>query len=539
MPVHVFITETTSKEQPVVEQPTPGESDQPQTSSIPPPMTDDPLPTETPTTNTTTTFAAGFDLSSVATPLDNEAPEPPAIEEGAETPLASPKEPMEEDKGEEGGAEAELEEAAEEEIMECDMEIEDESPVASGDEATPLDEGAKSILLATQIPVPPSVTSSNVIGGGQKVEQVLPPPISQESAMTKSLDEEDEPLPPGVEVEEKDQAEPLPPGIENGDNTPGPPISSTGSDTVETQSHGGGEAMGGGENGDVASKDSGEVATSTAVAVTTTTNTGSVADSQTATPPTQGAVSAAYSAYSSAVAASQAPPTSYTTASAAGYYQQPGAAQYSYAYGQQQGYGDYAAYSAYMQQAAYAGYTPQYYQGESIFVIIGDVIFYEHCHPTSTSLSLLSLSLSLCSCLWCLRNFLSWLLCYHTLSATTGATRLYLVFFYSVIGMFYVCDRHLSLPLSLLPPSLSHNSPCSLPLSLKHTLFLPPPVDVTANQYHPHLYGKQRQAPSQDHDGTVERFQRSRYKEIVNKCMHQFRNIMYYNTFGMVYCSKV
>ena len=40
----------------------------------------------------------------------------------------------------------------------------------------------------------------------------------------------------------------------------------------------------------------------------------------------------------------------------------PGVTQYSYTYGQ--GYGDYAAYNAYLQQAAYAGYPGQYYQGD-------------------------------------------------------------------------------------------------------------------------------------------------------------------------------
>lgn len=43
----------------------------------------------------------------------------------------------------------------------------------------------------------------------------------------------------------------------------------------------------------------------------------------------------------------------------------PGVSQYSYAYGQ--GYGDYAAYNAYLQQAAYAGYPGQYYQGEYMY----------------------------------------------------------------------------------------------------------------------------------------------------------------------------
>ena len=81
--------------------------------------------------------------------------------------------------------------------MECDMEIEDESPEASGmeEEATP------PISVAPPIPIPPVVADR---GEGQKVDQALLP-----TAREAPVEEDDEPLPPGVEDDE-----PLPPGIE-------------------------------------------------------------------------------------------------------------------------------------------------------------------------------------------------------------------------------------------------------------------------------------------------------------------------------------
>lgn len=88
-----------------------------------------------------------------------------------------------------------------EEIMECDMEIEDESPEASGmEEATPPPEPSTAISVAPPIPVPPTVADH---GEGQKVNQPLPPTTRE------TVEEDDEPLPPGVEDDE-----PLPPGIE-------------------------------------------------------------------------------------------------------------------------------------------------------------------------------------------------------------------------------------------------------------------------------------------------------------------------------------
>lgn len=89
-----------------------------------------------------------------------------------------------------------------EEIMECDMEIEDESPEASGmEEATPPREPA-AISVAPPIPVPPVVADRE----GQMVNQALPPTTREEEP---KVEEDDEPLPPGVEDDE-----PLPPGIE-------------------------------------------------------------------------------------------------------------------------------------------------------------------------------------------------------------------------------------------------------------------------------------------------------------------------------------
>ena len=86
--------------------------------------------------------------------------------------------------------------------MECDMEIEDESPEASGmEEATPPRE-PPAISLAPPIPVPPVVADRE----GQKVNQALPL-ITREGE--PKAEEDDEPLPPGVEDDE-----PLPPGIE-------------------------------------------------------------------------------------------------------------------------------------------------------------------------------------------------------------------------------------------------------------------------------------------------------------------------------------
>ena len=81
--------------------------------------------------------------------------------------------------------------------MECDMEIEDESPEASGmeEEATP------PISVAPPIPVPPVVADR---GEGQKVDQALLPTTRE-----APVEEDNEPLPPGVEDDE-----PLPPGIE-------------------------------------------------------------------------------------------------------------------------------------------------------------------------------------------------------------------------------------------------------------------------------------------------------------------------------------
>ena len=86
--------------------------------------------------------------------------------------------------------------------MECDMEIEDESPEASGmEEATPPRE-PPAISVAPPIPVPPVIDDDK----GQTVEQALPP-TSREGE--SKVEDDDEPLPPGVEEDE-----PLPPGIE-------------------------------------------------------------------------------------------------------------------------------------------------------------------------------------------------------------------------------------------------------------------------------------------------------------------------------------
>ena len=81
-----------------------------------------------------------------------------------------------------------------EEIMECDMEIEDDSPEASmmGEATPPMD--------------PPIPATTVVVDEGQKVDQALPLPTSREGE-TKAEDEE--PRPPGM-----DEDEPLPPGTE-------------------------------------------------------------------------------------------------------------------------------------------------------------------------------------------------------------------------------------------------------------------------------------------------------------------------------------
>ena len=98
------------------------------------------------------------------------------------------------------------------EIMECDMEIEDESPEASGiEEATPPREPSTAISVAPPIPVPPALgaIAADHSEGQQKVNQALPPG-SREVA-----EEDNEPLPPGVE-----DSEPLPPGIEASSDSP-------------------------------------------------------------------------------------------------------------------------------------------------------------------------------------------------------------------------------------------------------------------------------------------------------------------------------
>ena len=147
-------------------------------------------------------------------------PVPPAIEEGAETPPITPptskvqmEESMMEGAKEEVGTEI-LEDEEGEEIMECDMEIDDESPEASGEETTPTPmPSTDSISVATSIPVPNLTTSSALPDEGQKVNQDLPP-SSQEGSKGGVGGEDDEPLPPGVE-KEKEPEEPLPPGMED------------------------------------------------------------------------------------------------------------------------------------------------------------------------------------------------------------------------------------------------------------------------------------------------------------------------------------
>jgi hypothetical protein len=95
-----------------------------------------------------------------------------------------------------------------EEIMECDMEIEDESPEASiVEEATPPREQS-----STAISVAPPIVDD--LSEGQKVNQALPPTTRE------AVEEDDEPLPPGVEDDE-----PLPPGIEAASGSRGSPPS--------------------------------------------------------------------------------------------------------------------------------------------------------------------------------------------------------------------------------------------------------------------------------------------------------------------------
>ena len=110
-----------------------------------------------------------------------------------------------------------------EEIMECDMEIEDnESPEASDKETTPT---PTPISVAASIP---STASSVLPDKGQKVNQALQP-SSQEIS---KCGEDDEPLPPGVEEEgERESSEPLPPGMEDSE---GALITTKDSDTTVT-----------------------------------------------------------------------------------------------------------------------------------------------------------------------------------------------------------------------------------------------------------------------------------------------------------------
>ena len=149
-------------------------------------------------------------------------PVPPVIEEGAETPPITPPTSkiqteelmMEEDAKERAGTEV-LEDEGGEEIMECDMEIDDdESPEASGKETTPTPvPPTDAISIATLIPVSNSIASPALPDEGQKVNQDLLP-SSQEISKDGAHAEDDEPLPPGVD-EEKEPDEPLPPGMED------------------------------------------------------------------------------------------------------------------------------------------------------------------------------------------------------------------------------------------------------------------------------------------------------------------------------------
>ena len=108
------------------------------------------------------------------------------------------------------------------------------------------------------------------------------------------------------------------------------------------------------------------VSTLSSMQPTTTTSTGPPSDSQVATVPPvtaiapQSAATTDYSVYSAT--SSQGAPTSYAMAASttAGYVAQPGAAQYSYPYGQ--GYGNYAAYAG-AYTAAYGGYPGHYFPG--------------------------------------------------------------------------------------------------------------------------------------------------------------------------------
>ena len=194
-------------------------TDTPTFASAPPP----PLPSTIPTTSVSVVYD-----DSQAVPM------PPAYEEGADTPPATPPQKMKsvesattttaviQPETEEMGV-VESEEEGGEEIMECDMEIEnDESPEPSDKETTPMppvEEGSRSISVAVPILMPPGDATVTDSHEGQKVKQVLPP--TSQVTVEGTTVEDDEPLPPGVEdEEEKDTNEPLPPGIEDVSGVP-------------------------------------------------------------------------------------------------------------------------------------------------------------------------------------------------------------------------------------------------------------------------------------------------------------------------------